>query len=168
MKITLRLFCFLFIALSCGVAFWLGTQTVSLFSGKSSQIETLPSENPNRSALRAVARRGFVFERDMEKGSLKQAVSQTLLRHFERNLKSVLVHHQTERQKFHVTLRCSIAIPGGTPEQIGNYRRLMIAGELATTLAQKQAIEKEKKRVLNGAKVAPTIHTSSFRLNSAR
>lgn len=131
MKITLRLFCFLFIALLCGVAFWLGTQTVSLFSGKSSQIETLPPENPNRSALRVVARRGFVFERDMEKGSLKKTVSQTLLLHFEKNLKSVLTHHQTERQKFHVTLRRSIVIPGGTPEQIGNYRKLRIKARYA-------------------------------------
>ena len=55
----------------------------------------------------------------------------SILRHFERNLKSVLTHHQTERQKFQVTLRRSIVMPGGTPEQIGNYRKLRIKARYA-------------------------------------
>ena len=164
MKLTrarLLFFFFPLILLLNVVAFWLGTRTVSHFSAKSRPTGSPPPENPNRAALRAVARRGFVFEHDMEKGNLKEVESKTRSQNFETNLKNVLVHHPVKRQKFYVRLQRSIVIPGGTPKQVETYRQLMIAGELATSITQQQAIEKEKKQVLNGAKVAPTVQTSS-------
>lgn len=165
MKLNRTQLPFLFLPLLCVVAFWLGIRAVSHFSAKARQAEIHPpAENPNRAALRAVARRGFVFEHDIEKGKLKEPEFKTDSQNLETNLKAVLVHHPVKRQKFHVTLQRSIVMPGGTPEQVKTYRQLMIAGELATSIAQKQAIEQEKKRVLNGAKVAPTLQTSSSSL----
>ena len=147
------------------VTFWLGTRAGLRFLIKRNQTESPPSENPNRVALRAVARRGFAFEHDIERGNLREVESKKHSQNLKTNLKAVLVHHPIKRQKFRVTLQRTIVMPNGTPEQIEIYRQLIIAGELATSTVQKQAIEKEKKRVLSGMKVAPTIQTNSSSLN---
>lgn len=165
-KTRLRFFYILLISvLLSAVSFWLGTLTVSHFSTRNRRITSLPLENPNRDALQAVVRRGFVFERDIETGNLQETESKGYSRNFETNLKKVLVHHSLKRQQFHVTLRRSIVMPGGTSDQIRTYRQLLVAGELATSTTQKQAIEKEKKHVLKGGKVAPIVQASSSALN---
>lgn len=166
MKLNRTQLIFLFIPLLCVVAFWLGIRVVSHFSVKGRPAEIPPpAENPNRSALRAVAQRGFVFEHDIEKGNLKESKFKMYSQKLETNLKAVLVHHPVKRQKFHVMLQRLIVMPGGTPEQVETYRQLMIAGELATSIAQQRAIEQQKKCVLNGAKVASTVQSSSSLLH---
>lgn len=167
MKLTRThlLFFFLFIPLLCVGGFWLGIRTVSYFSSQNREVSTPPSENLNQDALRAVARRGFVFEHDMAQGNLRNAASKRLAQTVETNLRNVLAHHHVKREMFYVTLQRSIVIPGGTPEQVENYRRLMVESELAISTSEKQAIEEEKKRVLDGAKVAPIAQTSSSSLD---
>ena len=159
-------FIYLFLIFSlCSVAFWIGTQVVPIFLTKVLQTKTSAPENPNHSALLAIARRGFVFEYDMKKSDLRQKKLETSQRNFETNLKMVLAYHHVERQMFNVTMQCSIAIPGGTSEQIEAYHQLIIEGELATSTLQRQTIEKKKKELLNGAKVAPIIQTNSTMVN---
>lgn len=155
------LFLFLFIPLLCAGGFWLGLQTMSYFSSKKREVGTPPSENLNHAALRAVAQRGFVFEYDIDQGNLKNAESKKLSQPVETNLRNVLAHHHLKRETFYVTLQRLIVIPGGTPEQVENYRRLIVESELTLSTSEKQAIEENKKRVLDGAKVAPIVQTSS-------
>lgn len=151
----------LFIPFLCIGGFWLGIRTVSYFFSQKREVGDPLSEAPNHAALRAVAQRGFVFEYDIEQGTLKNAESTRLTQTPETNLRNVLASHRVRREMFYVTLRRSIVIPGGTPEQVENYRRLIVESELAISTAAKQAVEEEKKRVLDGAKVAPIIQTSS-------
>ena len=167
MKLTRKqlLFFSLFIPLLCIGGSWLGLHTVSYFSSRKHEVGTPPSENLNHDALRAVARRGFVFEHDMEQGNLKNAESKRLIQTIQANLRNVLAHHDLKREMFYVTLQRSIMIPGGTPEQVENYRRLIVESELAISTSEKQAIEEEKKRVLDGAKVAPIVQSNSSLLD---
>lgn len=167
MKLTRKqlLFFYLFIPLLCVGGFWLGIRTVSYFSSQKSEVGTPPSENLNHDALRAVARRGFVFEHDMEQGNLKNAEFKRLAQTLETNLRHVLAHRHVKREVFYVRLQRSIVIPGGTPHQVKTYRRLMVESERAISKSKRQAIEEEKKRILNGAKVAPIVQTSSSPLD---
>lgn len=168
MKLTsarLLFFC-LFILILCAGGFWLGTQTMSYFSFKKREVGTPPSDPLNHAALRAVAQRGFVFEYDIDQGNLKNAESKKLPQTFETNLSKVLAHHHLKREMFYVTLQRLIVIPGGTPEQVENYRRLIVESELALSTSEKQVIEEEKKEVLDGAKVAPVVQTSSSALDA--
>ena len=161
------LFFFLFIPLLCVGGFWFGSRTMSYFSSENREVDTLPSENLNHDALRAVAQRGFAFEHDMDQGTLKDAESNRCAQTVETNLSNVLAHHRVKREMFYVTLQRSIVISGGTPEQVESYRRLMVESGLAISASKKQAIEDEKKRVLAGAKVAPIVEASSFQLDDA-
>ena len=138
---------------------------VSYFSPQNREVDTLSAENLNHEALQAVARRGFVFEHDIERGTLKNAESKRCDQTVKTNLSNVLTHHRVKRKMFYVTLQRLIVIPGGTPEQIETYRRLMVESRLAISASKKQTIEDEKKRVLAGAKVAPIVEASSFRLD---
>ena len=169
MKLTRArlLFFSFFILLLCVGGFWFGSRTGSYFSSQDREVDAPPSENLNHDALRAVARRGFVFEYDMEQGTLENAESKRCTQTVETNLNRVLVHHPVKREMFYVTLQRSIVIPGGTPEQVENYRRLIVESELATSISEKQAIEKDKKRILAGAKVAPIVQASSSPLDDA-
>ena len=151
----------LFLSLLCAGGFWLGIQTISYFSFKKREVGTPPSENLNHATLRAVAQRGFVFEYDIDQGNLKNAESKQLPQTVETNLRNVLVHHHLKREMFYVTLQRLIVMPGRTPEQIENYHRLIVESELALSISKKQAIEKNKKQILDGAKVAPIIQMSS-------
>ena len=155
------LFSFLFILLLCADGFWLGIQTMSYFSFKKREVSTPPSENLNHAALRAIAQRGFVFEYDIEQGNLKNAESTRLTQTLETNLRNVLAYHRVRREMFYVTLQRLVVIPGGTPEQVENYRRLIVESDLTLSTSKKQAIEENKKRILDGAKVAPVVQTSS-------
>lgn len=167
MKLTRKqlLFFSLFIPFLCIGSSWLGLRTVSYFSSRKHEVSTPLSENLNHDALRAVARRGFVFEHDMEQGNLENTASKRLIQTIQTNLRSVLAHHNLKREMFYVTLQRSIVIPGGTPEQVENYRRLIVESELAISTSEKQAIEEEKKRVLDGAKVAPIVQSNSSLLD---
>ena len=155
------LFLYLSIPFLCAGGFWLGIRTVSTFSSQKCEVGIPPSEALNQDALRAIARRGFVFEHDIEQGRLKNAEFKSLSQTLETNLRNVLIGHPVKRELFHVTLQRSIVIPGGTPEQVETYRRLMVESERAISPSEKQAIEEKKQRVLAGARVAPIVQTSS-------
>ena len=164
-KKQLLFFSFL-IPFLCVAGFWLGIWTVSNFSFQKREVDAPSPENQNHDALQAIARRGFVFEHDMHQGNLGEAEFKRLAQTVKVNLSSVLAHHHVKREMFYVTLHRSVVIPGGTPEQIETYRRLIVESELALSTSEKQAIEKEKKRVIGGAKVAPIVETSSSVLES--
>ena len=150
----IRLFFLFFLLLLCTICFWVGNRSVFFFFK--------PPSDPTTGVLQAIARRGFLFEHDMEAGNLSQATFKACTQHIFSNLRACLAYHKVDRQAFHVSLQRHIFIEGGTHEQVAAYHELMTESMKATSEEQKYAIEEKKKQLLSGAFVKTTVQTFSF------
>ena len=122
-----------------------------------------PSPGSLKLALKAVAIRGFAFDRQMAMGTIDSAKAEIYNGNVEHNLQSVLAQNgMVPKWKFHITLRRKVVIEQGTPEQVEAYRELLTERDFATSDEQLCAINRQIEELLGDIRRYATVHTSSF------